>query len=82
MSPPVKQFIKPDIAARAMTAIRACQAGQHTGLICPICAAPGLEIMDRSARPHMAWYVLNCKACGLDEAVAVPAGAHTGKHDG
>ncbi|RUO99501.1 MAG: hypothetical protein EKK30_06300 [Hyphomicrobium sp.] len=39
---------------------------------CPACHAPGLEIIDRSARPYSEWYALNCKACGLDAAIQIP----------
>lgn len=41
-------------------------------VFCPICDAPGLEIADRSARPHTEWYTVKCEACGLDDAIAVP----------
>jgi hypothetical protein len=39
---------------------------------CPVCATPGLEIIDRSARPYSEWYVLNCRACGLDTTLHIP----------
>jgi hypothetical protein len=39
---------------------------------CPACAAPGLVIVDRSARPYAEWYALSCPACGLDATVHVP----------
>ncbi len=39
---------------------------------CPICDAPGLEIVDRSARPHAEWYAIKCGTCGLDDAISIP----------
>jgi predicted RNA-binding Zn-ribbon protein involved in translation (DUF1610 family) len=39
---------------------------------CPVCGAAGIEIIDRSARPYSEWYVLTCKACGLDATLHVP----------
>ena len=39
---------------------------------CPACGAPGLEIVDRSARPYTEWYVLTCPACGLDATLHIP----------
>jgi hypothetical protein len=39
---------------------------------CPVCAEPGLEILDQSARPHVEWYILKCRACGLDATLNIP----------
>jgi transcription elongation factor Elf1 len=44
-------------------------------LACPRCGAEGIAVEDRSARPHMEWYAINCAACGLDEALAIPLGS-------
>jgi transcription elongation factor Elf1 len=42
---------------------------------CPACGAEGLNIVDRSARPHAEWYALICPACGLSETLHIPLGA-------
>jgi hypothetical protein len=42
---------------------------------CPACEKPGLEVLDRSARPHAEWYALTCPACGLSETLHIPLGA-------
>jgi hypothetical protein len=42
---------------------------------CPACETPGLEVIDRSARPHAEWYALACPACGLAETLHIPMGA-------
>ncbi len=39
---------------------------------CPVCAADGLAIDDRSARPHAEWYHVRCPACRLDETINIP----------
>jgi predicted RNA-binding Zn-ribbon protein involved in translation (DUF1610 family) len=44
---------------------------------CPACETPGLEIIDRSARPHAEWYVLACPACGLSETLHIPLGGRS-----
>lgn len=46
----------------------------HPGVpaACPQCSAPGLEILDCSARPHAEWYRLTCAACGLEAMLAIP----------
>ncbi len=42
---------------------------------CPACSKPGLEIVDRSARPHAEWYHLRCAGCGLNETLNIPLGS-------
>ena len=81
MPAPYKQIATAEIAARAVVAIREWESGARENLECPICAAEGLEIVDKSARPHMAWFALKCEACGLDEAVAIPESAHSSAND-
>lgn len=39
---------------------------------CPACGQPGLQIVDRSARPYAEWYVLLCNECGLDHTLHLP----------
>ena len=52
--------------------VRAWQQEPLADQLCPVCRAGGLEIIDRSARPHAEWYQLNCAACGFEQAVHVP----------
>lgn len=69
-----KKIATPQIAERAMLAIRAWERGerQDEDLVCPICDATGLQVVDKSVRPHTAWFELICRRCGLSEAVAIP----------
>ena len=61
---------------RAVVArIAAWRADPQRPAACPVCGAEGLEIVDRSARPHAEWYALTCNACGLDETLHIALGA-------
>jgi transcription elongation factor Elf1 len=81
MPAPYKQVSTPEIAKRAVATVRVWESGVRDHLECPICGAEGLGIIDKSARPHMAWYALKCNACGLDEAIAIPESAHSSERD-
>ena len=59
-------------AAHAITARRVSPAKP---VPCPSCGQPGLQIADRSARPHAEWYALRCPACGLNETLHIALGA-------
>jgi hypothetical protein len=39
---------------------------------CPVCEAPGLEVVDRSTRPYAEWYALSCPSCGLGYTIHIP----------
>ena len=67
-----------DEVRRAVTAIQAWRTGAADAITCPKCHAVGLEIADRSARPYTEWYQLNCRACGLDQALAIPMAPPSG----
>jgi predicted RNA-binding Zn-ribbon protein involved in translation (DUF1610 family) len=56
-------------ALDCVTAWRLEPAASHA---CPACGAPGVEIIDASARPYTEWYVLKCRACGLDATINIP----------
>ncbi len=71
----------PHRARAAMMSIRAWQRGERDELACPICRQNGLQIVDRSARPHTAWFILTCKSCELDEALAIASSGHSSDHD-
>lgn len=81
MEPWERKIATPELARRALGEARAWETGQRENLTCPICGANGLVIIDKSARPHQAWYELNCAACGLSEAIAVPETAHASEND-
>lgn len=68
-------------ARRAVTRWQACGGASTPEIACPLCGAAGLTVTDRSARPHAEWYALNCSACGLDEAIAIPLGAAIPRND-
>lgn len=81
MALPDRKIITLELTAKAITQVRRWEAGERDDLMCPMCGAKGLQIVDKSARPHMAWFDLTCAACGLHEAVAVPESAHATDHD-
>jgi predicted RNA-binding Zn-ribbon protein involved in translation (DUF1610 family) len=64
--------LKPESLSAALDSIHAWRADPHAPRNCPNCGAPGVEIIDRSARPYTEWYVLNCRACGLDATLHIP----------
>ena len=55
--------------------IAAWRNDPQRAVVCPVCEKAGLEIIDRSARPHAEWYALACPACGLSEALHIALGA-------
>lgn len=61
----------------AMRIIRAWHADPKAEYACPLCTAPGVVVIDRSARPHADWYAFKCDACGLDDAISIPVTAHS-----
>jgi predicted RNA-binding Zn-ribbon protein involved in translation (DUF1610 family) len=67
--------LTPEQQAEAMRRIAAWRAAPARPVACPACGAAGLQIIDRSARPHAEWYALSCPACGLSETIHIPLGA-------
>jgi len=65
-----------DIVSRAMSELRAWHIHPEESRSCPCCGAPGITIVDRSARPHAEWYAFNCTSCGLDDALSIPLISH------
>jgi hypothetical protein len=59
----------------AMCRVAAWRADPGRPVACPACGADGLQVIDRSARPHAEWYALSCAACGLQETLCIPLGA-------
>jgi len=59
-------------AYRCVAAWRSCP---NHAAACPACGKVGLNIIDRSARPHAEWYALSCPSCGLDETLHIPLAA-------
>jgi hypothetical protein len=55
--------------------IAAWRCDPRRAVACPACGKAGLEIIDRSARPHAEWYALGCNGCGLSETLHVALGA-------
>lgn len=55
--------------------IAAWRSDPQRTVACPACGKAGLEIIDRSARPHAEWYALACDACGLNETLHIALGA-------
>lgn len=55
--------------------INAWRVAPVSPVACPACEAPGLAIIDRSARPYAEWYALSCAGCGLSETLNVPLSA-------
>lgn len=68
----VSQSLPTDKLGQALATIKAWRVEPDAVVICPLCAAGGLEIVDQSARPYAEWYVMRCASCGLDQVVQVP----------
>jgi hypothetical protein len=66
--------LSPEQVREATRRIAAWRADPGGPVACPACGAPGLSIVDRSARPYAEWYALSCAACGLDETLNIPLG--------
>jgi predicted RNA-binding Zn-ribbon protein involved in translation (DUF1610 family) len=64
-----------DQQREAMRRVTGWRAAPRRPVACPACGAEGLQIVDRSARPHAEWYALSCPACGLSETLHIPLGA-------
>jgi transcription elongation factor Elf1 len=58
----------------AMATVAQWRHARSNTVACPVCGADGLDIDDRSTRPHAEWYALTCKACGLNESIHIPLG--------
>jgi predicted RNA-binding Zn-ribbon protein involved in translation (DUF1610 family) len=67
--------LTPEQLSEAMRRIAAWRAEPGRAVACPACGGEGLQIIDRSARPHAEWYALACPACGLSETLHIPLGA-------
>lgn len=63
---------------KALVRIKRWKGDRNTPVACPLCEAPGLVIIDRSARPYAEWYAVRCAACGLDDVVHVALGPPVG----
>jgi hypothetical protein len=69
--------LTPDQLREAGRRIAAWRASPEAPVACPVCGKAGLEIVDRSARPHAEWYALSCSACGLRDTLHRPLGHST-----
>ncbi|MCZ7595874.1 MAG: hypothetical protein M5U16_13975 [Hyphomicrobium sp.] len=56
----------------ALARIAAWRLAPGEPVACPVCEAPGLDIKDRSTRPHAEWYALTCPSCGLEHTLHIP----------
>lgn len=69
-----QQALSADKMRVALQRIAAWRADPAAPVACPVCEAPGLTIVDQSARPYAEWYALTCAACGLNATLNVPLG--------
>jgi predicted RNA-binding Zn-ribbon protein involved in translation (DUF1610 family) len=67
--------LTPEQQREAVRRVVAWRAQPANPAVCPACGTEGLQIVDRSARPHAEWYALSCPACGLSEILHIPLGA-------
>ncbi|HEY1246881.1 MAG TPA: hypothetical protein VGF29_18815 [Hyphomicrobiaceae bacterium] len=67
--------LTPEQQMEATRRIAAWRVEPGRAVACPACGTEGLQIVDRSARPHAEWYALACAACGLNETLHIPLGA-------
>lgn len=72
MSDARRKLATSDEARAALAAARQVLAVPDASVACPLCGAPGLVVIDRSARPHTEWFAISCAACGLDDTISVP----------
>lgn len=77
-----KFIASPDLLNKAVASVRAWERGDNDNVVCPVCGAAGLGVIDKSARPHTLWFALSCSSCGLDEAICISGAAHSAEHDG
>ncbi len=67
-----QQALPPDKLRPALARIAAWRLAPAHPVTCPVCEAPGLDIVDRSTRPYAEWYALSCAGCGLDHTIHIP----------
>lgn len=75
MAPSAAKSLPPERLGAALIALGTWRNNRREPVSCPLCAAPGLEIEDRSARPHAEWYALSCAVCGLSHVLHIPLAA-------
>jgi len=66
----------------ALQRIAAWRAAPAEPAACPVCEAPGLAIVDQSARPYAEWYALSCHSCGLEATIHIPMAPPMPSSDG
>jgi phage terminase large subunit GpA-like protein len=71
-----QQSLPADKVRLAIDRINAWRIDPQLSVACPVCEAPGLQILDQSARPYAEWYALSCPACGLTATINVPMSPH------
>ena len=76
-----QQSLPPDKVRLALERIAAWRADPQASVVCPVCEAAGLQILDQSARPYAEWYALSCPACGLTATINVPMSPHVPSGD-
>ena len=64
--------LPPDKVRLALQRIAEWRLNRADPIACPACEAKGLEIVDRSTRPHAEWYALSCPSCGLEHTIHIP----------
>jgi hypothetical protein len=67
-----KTSLPPDKLRLALQRIGEWRLNRAAPVACPVCEAKGLEIIDRSTRPHAEWYVVACPSCGLGHTIHIP----------
>jgi hypothetical protein len=61
-----------DEITKALPRINGWRLDPDSAVVCPRCEAPGLVIIDQSARPYAEWYALSCAACGMAASLHIP----------
>jgi len=74
MAEQVPGKLPPEAVQAAHAAIAAWQQAPDQPAVCPVCQSAVLAVVDRSARPYTAWFVLSCSACGLDDTITYAMG--------
>lgn len=77
MSTTKKKISTQDVMRVAMRRIRMWESDKSKAVACPLCEAPGISIVDQSARPYSEWYYVTCTHCGLDDTIHIASATRT-----
>lgn len=77
MSTTAKKITTQDVMRVAMRRIRLWEGDKSKLPNCPLCEAPGMTVVDQSARPYSEWYRVTCSHCGLEDTIHIASATRT-----